>query len=71
MDQIVNRLHVAGFVDATMRGTEVHVTGPCGDRLFVSEYGDWYVVRAASGNEVARVCRGAGEVVAQVRNWRR
>jgi hypothetical protein len=71
MDEIVNRLQLAGFVDATMRGTEVHVTGPSGDRLFVSEYGDWYVVRAASADEVACVCRGAGEVVTQVRNWRR
>lgn len=67
--EILNMLHYARFADATLVGDEIHVTGPRGQRLSVSEYGDGYAVRAAGDAQVTRVCDDPSEVIDEIRGW--
>jgi hypothetical protein len=66
---ILNMLHFARFTDAELVGDEIHVTGPHGQRLIVSEYGDGYRVRAASGDQAARVCDDSRDVIDEIKGW--
>ena len=64
-------LRASGSADATLKGTEVHVTGPHGEILILYESGEGYAVRAASDDEIARSCPSALDVIAEIRSWRR
>ena len=70
MLEILNMLHAEGFDDATLKGSDLHVTGPHGGLLYVSKYLDvGYLVRS-SNDRLEYVCGSHEEVVTVIRGWR-
>ncbi len=65
---VLERLWIEGFADATMMGSEIHVTQGRVP-LIISLDGDEFTVAQADSNAIAVICYDANEVVGAVKNW--
>jgi hypothetical protein len=65
--QVLLKLQFLGFAAGKV-GAEIHV--PLGDvLLIVSEHRERFAVRAASDDQVTRICLDATDVLEEILNW--